>query len=149
MISAGFKGTRTGDHCCCQLLGSPHFHCRFSLQKIPKKKQNCRSDQHRCPRHCLEFLPFALPAFEPTAVGINQHLCCVREILSLGQSTDLEKSYNHVYTVYIYTQNNMVTSFGSLYLVIVKLSKHVFRKTWINLDDFTAILSLLLFSGLL
>ena len=120
----------------------------FPCRKSRKKKQNCRSDHYRCPRHCLEFLPFALPAFEPTAVGINQHLC-VREILSLGQSTDLEKSYNHVYTVYIYIQNNMVTSFGSLYLVIVKLSKHVFRKTWINLDDFTAILSLLLFSGLL
>ena len=125
----------------------------FPLQIFPaenpeKKNKTADPTNYRCPRHCLEFLPFALPAFEPTAVGINQHLC-VREILSLGQSTGLEKSYNHVYTVYIYIQNNMVTSFGSLYLVIVKLSKHVFRKTWINLDDFTAILSLLLFSGLL
>ena len=75
----------------------------FPCRKSRKKKQNCRSDHYRCPRHCLEFLPFALPAFEPTAVGINQHLC-VREILSLGQSTGLEKSYNHVYTVYIYTK---------------------------------------------
>ena len=126
------------------LISIADFPCRKSRKKTKLQIRPTSVSQ------ALSRIPSICPASFWTNSGWDQSAPLRERNSQFGSIHRLgEIIQSCVYCIYIYIQNNMVTSFGSLYLVIVKLSKHVFRKTWINLDDFTAILSLLLFSGLL